>query len=176
MGLQTGSKLATTKRPIIDPSNLKILAYEVEGPLLVDNPSLIRIADIREIGGIGFIIDSSDEFVSVGDVINLQKIYELNFSLINLEVIDEAKHRLGKVIDYTLDTESFVIQQLNVRQGLIKSLSDTELLIHRKQIIEVNDHFIKVRSAAKKLEPIAKPNQMDYMNPFRSPNIQNPID
>lgn len=172
MGLQTGTKLAQTKQPVIDPSNLKIVAYELEGPMLVENPSFVRIADVRELGNIGMIVDSADEFVGIDDVIALQKIYDLNFKLVGLTVIDDMKHKLGKVSDYVVDTDSFVIQQLNVKQGVIKSLSDTELLIHRKQIIEINDHMVIVRSASKKLDPIAKPARLNYMNPFRSPNTQ----
>ena len=168
MGLQTGTRLATTKSPVIDPSNLKIIAYEVDGPLLVEHPSFIRIADVRELSNVGMIIDSNDEFVGTDDIVALKKIYELNFKLIGLNVIDESKHKLGKVNDYSLDTDSFIIQQLNVKRGIIKSLADTELLIHRTQIIEINDHTITVRSTAKKLDPITKPSQLTYMNPFRS--------
>ncbi|HEU4831030.1 MAG TPA: hypothetical protein VFS65_02575, partial [Candidatus Saccharimonadales bacterium] len=56
MGLQTGTQLATTKSPIIDPSNLKIVAYELEGSLLTEHPSLLRIADVRELGDVGMIV------------------------------------------------------------------------------------------------------------------------
>lgn len=168
MSLQTGTRLAVTKSPVIDPGNLKIVAYEVDGPMLVEHPSFIRIADVRELSDIGMIIDSNDEFIGLNDVIAIQKIYDLGFKLLGLNVIDEARRKLGKVVDYSIDTDSFVIQQLNVKQGLIKSLSDTELLIHRTQIIEVNDYSIIVKSAAKKLEPITKSDKLTYMNPFRS--------
>lgn len=172
MGLQTGTRLAITKVPIIDPSNLKIIAYEVDGPLLAERPSFIRIADVRELSDVGMIIDSNDEFIGAHDVIALQKIYELNFKLIGLNVIDETKRKLGKVDSYNLDTGSFIIQQLNVKRGIIKSLADTELLVHRSQIVEINDHTIIVRTAAKKLEPIIKAGQATYLNPFRSNNPQ----
>lgn len=172
MGLQTGTKLAIAKAPIIDPSNLKIIAYEVDGPLLAERPSFIRIADVRELSDVGMIIDSNDEFVGVKDVIALRKIYELNFSLIGLIVIDEIGHKLGKVDDYSLDTDSFIIQQLNVKHGIIKSFANTGLLIHRSQIVEINDHNIVVRTTAKKLDPITKPGHLSYMNPFRSTTPQ----
>lgn len=172
MGLQTGTKLASTKAPVIDPSNLKIIAYEVDGSLLTEHPSFIRIADVRELSNVGMIIDSNDEFVGIEDVIALKKIYELDFNLIGLNVIDETGRKLGKIEDYSLDTDSFVIQQLNVKRGIIKSLAETGLLIHRSQIIEINNHDIVVRTTAKKLEPITKPGQLTYMNPFRSATPQ----
>lgn len=172
MGLQTGARLAITKIPVIDPSNLKITAYEVEGPLLTERPSLIMIADVRELSNIGMIIDGNDEFIGVNDVIAIKKIYDLGFRLLGLPVVDELRHKLGKVVDYSIDTDSFVIQQLSVKQGVIKSLTDTELLIHRSQIVEINNHAIVVRTTAKKLNPIEKPSQLSYINPFRSQSPQ----
>jgi len=168
MGLQTGTQLATTKTPVIDPGNLQIVAYEVEGPLLVERPSFIRIADVRELSDVGMIIDSSDEFVGLEDVISIEKIYKLNFRLIGLAVIDQQKHKLGKVSNYSLDTSSFLIQQLNVSRTGLKSLSETELLVHRTQIVEINDKSVIVRSTIQKLQPIEKPAQLNYLNPFRS--------
>ena len=168
MGLQTGTRLAVTKSPIIDPSNLKIIAYEVEGPLLAERPAFIRIADVRELSDVGMIIDGNDEFIGVSDVISIKKIFELNFKLIGLNVIDETKRKLGKVDDYNIDTDSFIIQQLSVKRGIIKSLAEPVLLIHRSQIVEINDHTVIVRTAAKKLTPIVKPSQTTYLNPFRS--------
>lgn len=172
MGLQTGTRLAVTKSPIIDPSNLKIVAYEVDSPLLAERPAFIRIADVRELSDIGMIIDSNDEFIGVQDVIAIQKIYNLGFKLLGLNVIDEMRHKLGKVEDYSLDTDSFVIQQINVKPSLVKSFANTELLIHRSQIIEINNHAIIVRAAVKKLEPIEKTTRLTYMNPFRSQTPQ----
>lgn len=177
MGLQTGTKLASSRSPIIDPSNLKIIAYQVDGPLLNVNPSFIRIADIRELGDMGMIIDSSDEFITNDDIITLKNIYDLNFDPIGLSVFDENKHKLGKVSGYIIDTDNFYIQKLNVKRGIMKSLSESELLINRSQIIEINDNRIVVKSAALKLESINKPNEVSYMNPFRSSKPQtNAID
>ncbi|MEI6228817.1 MAG: hypothetical protein WCP11_02230 [Candidatus Saccharibacteria bacterium] len=168
MGLQTGTQLAVTKTPIIDPSNLKIIAYEIEGPMLSENPSFIRIADVREISNVGMIIDSNDEFIGIDDVVKIKEVYELGFRLIGLGVTDDLKDKLGKVESYNIDSDSFTIQQLNVKQGFMKSLSEAGLLIHRSQIIEINNHDIVVKSAAKKLAPMVKPGQMTHMNPFRS--------
>jgi sporulation protein YlmC with PRC-barrel domain len=168
MGLQTGAELARTKRPLINPANLGIVAYELEGPLLDKTPSLLRIADVRELSDLGLIVDSSDEFIQVEDVIKIKEIYDLNFNLIGMPVTDEKNSKLGKIIDFTLDTTSFIVQQLTVRRPLIRSLNDTELVIHRSQIIEINDDAIVVHSQAKVPEPKAHEVIGSYINPFRS--------
>ena len=168
MGIQTGTKLATTKIPINDPANLKIIAYEVDGPMLNEKPSFIRIADVRELSNIGMIIDSSDEFFGKDDIISVRKLLNLNFHLVGLSVIDESKRKLGKIFDYSIDTDSFFVQQLNVKPSIIKSFSQSELLIHRNQIVEINDYSIIVKSASKKLEPIEKSEKLSYINPFRA--------
>ena len=178
MGLQTGTRLATTKMPVIDPGNLKIIAYEVDGPLLSERPAFIRIADVRELSDIGMIIDSNDEFVGLDDVIKIKEIYELNFDLIGLNVINESRHKLGKVYNYSLDTDNFAIQQLNVKPGFLKSLADSELLIHRSQITEINNREIVVKNTTKKIPAAKKAEQsVSYINPFRnqspSPQIEN---
>lgn len=173
MSLQTGTRLAHTAKPIIDPATLRITAYEVEGPLLTERPAFIRTADIREYGRLGMIINSNDELVGLDDVINIKKIYELNFPLIGLQVIDDHKHKLGKVDDYTLDTTDFVIQQLNVKRGLIKGITDTGLLINRSQIIEINNTSIIVKSpSVKSAEPVMQAIRTEYINPFRNQKPQ----
>jgi len=171
MSLQTGTRLAQTGTPLINPANLKIIAFELEGPLLAENPSFLRTADIREMGSIGMIIDDSDELIGLDDVIKIRELHELNFSLIGMNVIDEHKRKLGKVDGYTVETSSFVIQQLNVRRGLLRGLTDTGLLIHRSQITEINDNAIIVKTTAKKIspEPIMQATRHDYINPFRNP-------
>lgn len=168
LGLQTGSELARTFRAIVNPSNLKISAYELTGPLLTLKPSLLRIADIREISDIGIIVDSSDEFVSPEDVIKLGELYALNFELIDMPVIDSNGAKLGKVNGYTLNTIDFMIHQFSVKRPLLRSFNDTELLIHRSQITEINNKAIIVRSDAEIPEPLIESVRASYANPFRS--------
>lgn len=171
MSLQTGGKLATTTKPIIDPANLHIVAYEIEGPLLTQTPSLLRTADIREYGRLGMIIDSSDELVGVDDVLKIEALYKSRFPLIGMTVIDEQNHKLGKIDDYTVDTLQYTIQQLNVSKGFLRSLTDTGHLIHRSQIVEINDKTIIVKSGAKKsVEPVMEAMRGEFVNPFRQPS------
>lgn len=171
MSLQVGTKIAATVEPIIDPRNLVILGYEVDGPLLESHPKFIRIADIRELSDIGMIIDSSDELVDLDDVIKIKEVLGLNFTLIGMKVVDERGRKLGKVEDYILDTDSFVIQQLSVKGGLLSSLSSTGHMIHRSQITEISDTVITVKSTDKKLTSLETKGDIHrtYTNPFRKP-------
>lgn len=170
LGVQTGSELARLSIPVIDPAKLSIVAYVVSGRLLSHHPTYLRIADIRELSDIGVIVDSIDEFVEPGDVIKLDEIARLGFTLTDMRVRDEKGTNLGKVVDFTIDTGSFYIQQLTVRRPLIRSLTDTELLVHRTQIIEINDKAIVVHSQAKAPEPERTEVVGSYVNPFRKPD------
>lgn len=169
MSLQTGAKLANTLKPIINPGNLHLYAYEIVGPLLSQSPAFLLTNDVREYGHLGMIIDSNDEIVGGDEIIQLDKLVELGFPLIGMRVIDEHKHKLGKVDDYTIDTTGFMIQQFNVRRGVLKGIADTGILIHRSQIVEINDSAIIVKSTAKKLaEPVMQSMRPDFVNPFRT--------
>ncbi|NCU29415.1 hypothetical protein EOM60_02270 [Candidatus Saccharibacteria bacterium] len=170
MSLQTGTELARTSRAIINPRKLSIVAYELSGHLLDQQPSLLRIADIREIGSLGMIIDSTDEIVGLDDIIDLKEAYEYNFELIDKLVIDDKKHKLGKVIGYTVDPDSFTIQQIQVKKPLFKSFSDVELLIHRSQVVKVTDDVVIVKSAIveqKQTKAVVPSGGMVFDNPFR---------
>lgn len=131
MGIQTGSELARTKEPIIDPASLKILAYELSGPLLDTHPSLLSLADVRELSDLGMIVDSSDEFVGPDDIIKLSEVYNLHFKLVGKTVTDEKRHTLGKVTDFTVEVvaSSSSSSQFDARSygaSTIPSLSFTE--------------------------------------------------
>ena len=171
MSLQTGTRLATIGAPLINPANLKIIAFQLEGPLLTQKLSFLRVADIRELSAVGMIIDSSDEILALDDVIKIKELHELDFKLVGMNVIDEQRKKLGKVEDYTVDTASFVIEQLNVKHGIFRGITDTGLLINRAQITEINDSAIIVKSTAKKISvaPVMEAIRHEYVNPFRSP-------
>ena len=170
MSLQTGVELARTKSVLIDPRNLTVLAYELDGATLDERPSFLRIEDVRELSKMGLIIDSSDEFIGLSDVIKIEQVYEFKFQLVGLDVQDEKKRKLGKVQAFTVDADSFVVQQLNVRRPLFKSLNDTELLIHRSQIVEIDNQKVTVKSGE-----VSKPvteSIREYVNPFRQQKAQ----
>jgi uncharacterized protein YrrD len=174
MSLQTGGRLAVVEKAIIDPYKLRVLSYKLSGSLLSENPSFLRTNDIREVGRLGIIIDSVDELIGDDDIITEKDIYELDFQLIGTKVFDEANHRLGKITDYSIFLNGFMVEQIHVKRSGVRALTETELLINRSQIVSITDKGITVKSTAKKIKEIENLEQphYEYVNPFRQPKLQ----
>ena len=171
MSLQTGKELARTHAAIINPHNLTILAYLVTGNTLDYDPSYLRIADVREVGNIGMIIDNSDEFISTDDIVSDKHIYDMEYDLHNKQVVDRHEKKVGKVNDYIIDLDSFVIQQLSVRRPLLQSFKDNELLVNRSQIVEIMDDYVIIESAKNK-NPTKEKRGRNYANLFQQSSPQ----
>lgn len=170
LSVQAGGPIATIKSAIIDPNDLKILGFHLEGPLV--NRAEARILDvrsIREYSQLGIVIDNIEELVAPDDIIKIQNVLELNFDLINLKVRTKKGTKLGHIIDYTLTSEDFIVQQIIVRRPLVKSLVDPELTISRKEIVEITDYEVIIKDEEKILKARAEKEDFipNFVNPFR---------
>lgn len=170
MSLQTGTAVAWVDSIIINPDNLKIIAFELTGSgLKGTNERYLDAKAIREYSEYGFIIDSSDDFFDPIDVEKVRKVIDLNFSVIGLKVISRKKSHLGRIIDYTVTSDNFELQQLVVKRPTWKSLMDSELLVPRKEIVEVNNKAIIVKDDEKTIRERAANEDFvpNFVNPFR---------
>lgn len=87
LSLHVSGKIAQVVEPVVDPNDLKIIAFKVEGPLVGrEAGNVLPVHSIREFSRLGMIIDSIDELVEEEEVINIKNILELNFSLVGLKV------------------------------------------------------------------------------------------
>jgi len=174
MSLQTGQPLAHIDSAIVDPRNLKIVAFYVSGPLVDFSPAVLFATDIREFGYLGAIIDSTDKILPIDDLVRLQEVIDFGFSMDGLRVIDEHKTKLGRVENYTLDPESFFIQQIYAAPTFLKSFGITNLTISRNQIISVDNSSIIVKGSGvkSKTATAGKPSVKiaPIENPFRKPS------
>jgi sporulation protein YlmC with PRC-barrel domain len=179
MSLQTGQPLARIGRPIVNPHDLHVVAFYVEGPRLDFQPAVLFSDDIREFGPMGVIVDGSDNIMNPDGLVRLAKILGYGFELDGIKVIDDHKHKLGTVENYVIDSSDFEIQQLFVRPTFGKRFSITHLAVHRKQIIEIDNEKIVV-SAPTNEAPVAdtprvpSPNEIPFENPFRGQPVPAP--
>ncbi|MBQ1373052.1 hypothetical protein IIY67_02435 [Candidatus Saccharibacteria bacterium] len=180
LSLQLGGATATVKRVIIDPENLSIIAFELSGSL-VQSPEFgnyLLASNVRDADLNGLVIDSADVFVDAEDVVRLKEVLALNFNLVGLRVVaKEEKHlkKIGKVVDFTVDQNTFSVFQLIAQRPLMSSFMDPQLTINRSQITEVDDYKITIRHEKQKVK-VPKKNEVEeefvpnFTNPFRKPN------
>lgn len=173
MSLQTGTELAHTTRVVIDPRQLAIAAFYVEGTGLEVNPSILHPSDIREISDIGFIVDDATKLMSLEGLVRLEEIIGFEFELLGLKVVDEHGRKLGKVSGYGIDTDDFQVMQIYTEQSLLRSLSNMGNIIHRTQIVSVNNKVMVVQSPTMRDEvtQAAKDASQAFVNPFRGGTI-----
>lgn len=171
LSLQTGTELARTDQAIINPADLQIIAYSLTGKLLVDKTqtSFVRTKEIREYSQLGVIIDSTDEIIVEEDIISQKDVYSLGFDPVGMSVLDENNNRIGKVSGYTISTPTFTILQLRVAKTGFARLTSTDVLIHRSQILEINNTSIVVKATTTKLKDVTPLiNTEPIINPFRT--------
>ncbi|MBQ3413248.1 PRC-barrel domain-containing protein [Candidatus Saccharibacteria bacterium] len=171
LSVQAAGPIAYIDASIIDPDSLKIIAFRLAGPLVAkSSANFLMTSSIREHSELGCVIDSIDELVEPTDVIKLNKILELNFDLLNLKVETKKGSKLGKIIDFTITNDNFTIEQLVVKRPLVKSFLDPELVIPRREIVEITDYKVIVKDEEKTIKARAMKEDFvpNFVNPFRT--------
>lgn len=169
LSVQASAKIAEVAEPIIDPDTLKIIAFRVISPL-VRTANILDAKSIREYSNYGMVVDSIEEFVEPDDIVRISNILKLNFALPGLKVETKKGSKLGKVIDYTVTDNDFVVQQIIVKRPIVKSFVDPTLTISRKEIVEITDYKIIVKDEEKVIKARAEKEDFvpNFVNPFRN--------
>ena len=116
----------------------------------------------------GMVVDSEEELVEAEDILQVKKVLELNFNLIGMKVETRKKSRLGKVAGFTCTDNDFVIQQIRVQRPLVRAFSGSELLIPRKEIVEITDYKVIVKDEEKTIRAKAEEDFVpNFVNPFK---------
>ena len=181
LSLHIGGAIGTTKAAIIDPENLNIIAYTVDGPAIKNDPevgNILDVNDVRELGPEGLIINSTDVLVKREDIIRVDEVMKLNFGLVGLKVVTQNGKKIGKVVDYTFDSNSFMVYQLIVQRPVgFASLNDPHLTINRSQIVEIDDFKITIKHDKEQVKVVEKKKKTEkedftpnFVNPFRKPS------
>lgn len=174
LSVHVSGQIANTVTGIIDPENLKLIAFVVQGPLITaDTGDILDVSSIREYSHLGFVIDSIDNLSQRDDIMRVKKVIELDFSPIGLKVKTEKGKKVGKIIDLSIDINSFTVQQLIVKRPAMQSFVDPELIVGRREIVEINDDSIIIKddhSKSSVTEPTEKASH-EFVNPFREPEF-----
>ena len=166
--------IAKTSEVVVDPNDLKIIAFRLYGPEVGKNSGeYLRVENIREFSGLGMVVDSDDDFVNPDDVIKLQEVLDLHFSLEGMKVESKKGTNLGKVNGFIVNSDGFYVHQLIVKRPLLKSFVDPELLISKKEIHKITDDKIIVKDEESKIREKATKEDFvpNFVNPFREPRL-----
>ena len=178
LSVQAGGPIGAIESIVVDPDNLNVIAFKLGGASIGrDDNYILDVRSVREYSQYGFVIDDIDELVAPGDVLKIANVLEYNFSLINLKVETRKGSKLGKIIDYTLNSDNFMVQQIVVKRPAIKALIDPELLISRNEVVEVNDYKLIVKDEEKVIKEKAEKEDFvpNFVNPFREQGFA-PVD
>jgi len=155
LSLRTGTEVAISVAPIINPGNLKIEGFYCQDSRSKQQLVLVS-QDVRDIMSRGFIINDHDQLVQPSELVRLTPVLQLNFSLIGKPVVTSSGTKLGKVGDYSVDIESMFVQKLYVSQSIFKSFNNGNLGIDRSQIVEITDKKIVVGDLTQKVNAGAR--------------------
>ncbi len=146
MSLRIGRPIGIINDFIVNPNNLKIEGWHATD--LGDKKHVVLLSQyIREIIPEGFVVDDHEALTHPDELVRLKDILSYKFYLIGKNVVSDHKRKLGKVADFALDRDTYLIHKLHVSQSIIKSFTGGALMIDRSQITEITDKKIVIREA-----------------------------
>ena len=143
VSLRAGTKIATAADMIINPNNLKVEGWHVTDRFNKKNLVMLS-SEIREIATQGFLVNDHESLSPAEELIRLKPVLEIGFELIGKAVTTESGKRVGKVSDFAIETEAFIVKKIYVARSLLKDFSGGNVSIDRTQIIEITDKRIIV--------------------------------
>jgi uncharacterized protein YrrD len=145
VALANGDRMAEVIKPVIDPSSLELVALICSTNH--KQQKTLGCRDIREASAQLLLINSDDDLAEIGEVVRLEPMLKKPYQLTGSLVRTEGGTKLGKVADYAVGTQGWMVQKLYVRRPLLKSVLGSNLVIDRAQITDVSPSVITVREA-----------------------------
>lgn len=156
ISLQTGETVSHARSLVIEMASLEIVAISCANMKEYTDP-ILMVKDIRQLATDCIIIDSDDDIGSAGDVVRLKEPLLASYSPIGAHVVSHMQRPIGKVEDFTINSESLKLQKLYVRQPIWRSWLGASLVIAREQILDVMPKQIVVREATADVKlPVTK--------------------
>ena len=144
MSLRTGGEVAKVESAIIDPNNLKIVGFYCND-YFTKTKLVLLTQDIRDNIKQGLIVNDHEVLTEPEELIRLKPILELDFELLGKPVETVSKHKVGKVSDFAVDSETLYVQKIYVGPSLLKSLTAGQLSVDRNQIVEITNRRLVIK-------------------------------
>jgi len=155
MSLGSGKSVAKVSDVLIDPDNLTIAAVVCSPPSRGDSLLLLP-QDIHDFSFSSITIQSEDDLMTDEDMVKLRDLIGINYSLIGKKVKTDLGRKLGVITEFVIDDKTFSIQKLHVRPSIVKLLKDSDLIVSRTQVVELNDNEVIVKDSTVKKRRLAR--------------------
>ncbi|MDA1060179.1 MAG: PRC-barrel domain-containing protein [bacterium] len=141
--------LTTVKDLIIDTETGKLLAFVVNQSknLVIVPIDVVSWTEVIKINNIDSIIDGND-------VIRISEVQKRGINLIHNKVETKNGEKLGKVNDFSVDTDILMLQKLYVSKGILGLVRYESRIISAKDIIEILPDKIVIKDNTKIKEKI----------------------
>lgn len=153
--VHTGNRIGEVTGLLVRHKDFKIELLVVKTPEIEKSLYLLS-SDIRAYDNNKIIIDSYQELSEADDLLRHQVLIKEDSKLFNSKVETHSGKYLGKVKDYSLDTNHFFINKIYITANWPLRLLHERLIVDRADIIEVNNKKIIVRDATIKAKSNAK--------------------
>jgi len=117
---------------IIDTYKGKLLAFVVDksNQMVIMDRDVISWGDVVQ-------INHFDDIIEANDIIRLSEIREKNIVLFGNKVVTRDGKALGKVVDFSLDTNSFELKNIFVAKYILGILQYDQRIIPANKIVEI---------------------------------------
>lgn len=163
ISLQTGQIIGWLIQPILDISNLEMVAFTCRVPHR-SAAQIIVARDIRQFASDCLIVDDEDALSEPEDIVRLNTNLSNPYTPVGKRVFADTGRHLGTVEDYSLNVDTSRIQRIYVRQSFLRHWFSANLIIDRTQILDVTPERITVRDSTV-TDTVISPDTLPEINP-----------
>jgi uncharacterized protein YrrD len=128
---------------------LKIVGWYVDDRF--SSTDLILLAnDVRDLSAKGIIINDHEVLSEPEELIRQKEVLAIDYDLMGKKVVSENGKKYGKVTDYSVETNGFIVKKIYASQSILKDFSGGNLSIDRNQIIEITKSKVIVNDPVEK--------------------------
>lgn len=132
--------LTTVEDIIVDPETGKMLAFVVnhrKRQIITTNDVLSWRETLK--------IHTQDSIIEVGEVLRIDTIFKEQVHIFRNNVETKKGKYLGKVYDFSIDSNTFMLQKLYVARGFLALMRYESRIIPAKNILEILPDKIVVK-------------------------------
>ena len=147
-----GALVGLVESLIINPDSGELAGLIVREGFGKKNLKTLAAKDILGISSDFYLVPNYEALGDLDEIVRLKEILDRDFKVMGNQVYTASGTYLGKVFDYTIDLQHFMISRIYVRGNLFGPFSKQYIIAYKQIIsiekdrITVDDAFTKVKS------------------------------